>query len=81
MPAFGSKAPQRVKAAKKRFELHRLPILFIFLNYLSILFSFAFLAPSPIRTKTFEVSEEIISRSEERGKVKRKIRRREIKEN
>jgi hypothetical protein len=40
MPAFGGNTTKEKQQKENRFELHRLPILFIFLNYLSILFSF-----------------------------------------
>lgn len=48
MPAL--EALQKNKQQRKhRFELHRLPILF-FLNYLPILFAFAFLARNKNKT-------------------------------
>lgn len=52
---------EKIKKQQKenRLELHRLPILFIFLNYLSILF--ALLKNNSLLRK---VSEEIISRRE-----------------
>lgn len=52
---------------ENRFELHRLPILLTFLNYLSILFPF-----SKNNSLLRKVSEEIISKGNERMRSQEK---------